>query len=108
MIGKTFGIEAYQKALGTGRTIEGKVNQSLGRTPGKGSDFMNALTKSLGEVNAMEEEKNNLVEAFAVGKSENVHELMISLQKAGVAMSLTTAVRSKVLSAYQELMRIAF
>lgn len=108
MIGKTFGIQAYQKALGTGRAIDGKVTQSLGKTTGKGSDFMNALKKSLGEVNAMEEQKNGLVEAFAAGKSENIHELMISLQKAGIAMSLTTAVRSKVLSAYQELMRISF
>ena len=45
---------------------------------------------------------------FASGKTQNVHELMISLQKAGLAMDMTSAVRNKVMNAYQELMRIQF
>jgi flagellar hook-basal body complex protein FliE len=33
---------------------------------------------------------------------------MISLQKAGLAMDMTAAVRNKVMQAYQELMRLQF
>lgn len=109
MIGSTYGIKAYQQALGQRQAIEGKVAKALDTKPQeKGGGFMDALTSSLKEVNAMESEKSGLIEAFAAGKSENVHELMISLQKAGVAMSMTSAVRNKVLSAYQELMRLSF
>ncbi|MFW5734480.1 MAG: flagellar hook-basal body complex protein FliE, partial [Oceanidesulfovibrio sp.] len=42
------------------------------------------------------------------GEKQNVHELMISLQKASVAMSLTSAVRGKVMEAYKEIMRTQF
>ncbi|MDO9081765.1 MAG: flagellar hook-basal body complex protein FliE, partial [Humidesulfovibrio sp.] len=45
---------------------------------------------------------------FAAGKDHNVHELMISLQKAGLAMSMTSAVRSKILQSYQELTKMQF
>ncbi len=109
MIGSTYGIKAYQQALGRRQSIEGKVAKALdGKPQDQGGGFMDAMTKSLKEVNEMESEKSGLIEAFAAGKSENVHELMISLQKAGVAMSMTSAVRNKVLSAYQELMRMSF
>ncbi|HMM38957.1 MULTISPECIES: flagellar hook-basal body complex protein FliE [Desulfovibrio] len=108
MIGSAYGIQAYQKAIGRQTAIEGKVSQGLAKNQPKNGGFLDALQNSLKEVNEMEAEKSAQITAFASGKSENVHELMISLQKAGVAMSLTGAVRSKVLSAYQDLMRISF
>jgi flagellar hook-basal body complex protein FliE len=49
-----------------------------------------------------------MIEEFASGKRQNVHELMITMQKAGMAMSMTSAVRAKVMSAYQELMKMSF
>jgi len=48
------------------------------------------------------------VESFAAGKDHNVHELMIQLQKAGLAMSMTSAVRNKILASYQELTKMQF
>jgi flagellar hook-basal body complex protein FliE len=49
-----------------------------------------------------------MIDEFASGKSQNVHELMISMQKAGMAMQLTGAVRSKVMASYKELMQMPF
>ena len=49
-----------------------------------------------------------MIDAFASGQTQNVHELMISMQKAGLAMNMTTAVRTKVMEAYKELTRIQF
>ena len=61
---------------------------------------------SLAQVNDMQLEKKAMIESFAAGETQNVHELMIHIQKAGVAMSMTSAVRSKVMQAYQEVMRM--
>lgn len=64
--------------------------------------FAEAIEDSLSAVNAMQTEKSRMITEFASGKSQNVHELMITLQKAGLAMDMTSAVRNKVLQAYQE------
>ena len=45
---------------------------------------------------------------FASGRNQNVHELMITMQKSSLAMKLTTAVRGKVLEAYKELSKMQF
>ncbi len=102
------GIKAYQQAVQSQKAIENKVSQSLDTQKPSQGGFLDAMKKSMAEVNVMEAEKSGLIQAFAAGKNENVHELMISLQKAGIAMSMTSAVRNKVLSAYQELMRLSF
>lgn len=75
---------------------------------GAGSDFTKALSDSLAKVNDLQSEKAQMIQAFATGEKQNVHELMITLQKAGLAMSLTSAVRNKVLEAYKELTRMPF
>ncbi len=66
------------------------------------------VTNSLGKVNQLQQEKADMIQAFAAGEKQNVHELMISLQKAGMAVSLTSAVRNKVLDAYKELSKMHF
>lgn len=43
---------------------------------------------------------------FAMGDSENLHDLTIALQKAEVAVQYTVAVRDKVLDAYKEIMNM--
>ncbi|GAB7079724.1 flagellar hook-basal body complex protein FliE [Megalodesulfovibrio paquesii] len=109
-------IDAYQSALNEGLKLRQDVNKSgfsqqdheqSSTTSGQGS-FAETVSKALGDVNQMQLDKNSLIEAFASGENENVHELMISLQKAGLAMSMTTAVRGKVLEAYRELSRLSF
>jgi flagellar hook-basal body complex protein FliE len=62
----------------------------------------------LQKVNDLQTEKTSAVESFASGENQNVHELMISLQKAGLAMNLTSAVRNKVMEAYRELSKMQF
>jgi flagellar hook-basal body complex protein FliE len=70
--------------------------------------FTETVKESLASVNNLQHEKARLVEEFASGKNQNVHELMISLQKASIAMEMTAAVRNKVMQAYQEVMRMQF
>ncbi len=49
-----------------------------------------------------------MITSFASGETQNVHELMISMQKASVAMNLTSAVRNKVIEAYKEMSKLQF
>ncbi len=107
MIVKNVAMQAYKNALDAQRAVEGKVSSTL-KNKEPETSFSETLKGSLVKVNEMQSEKVNMIEAFATGESQNVHELMITLQKAGLAMSMTGAVRTKVMSAYQELMRMQF
>lgn len=108
MIVKSVAMQAYQNALKTHQGALTGETQSVKKTGGAPGGFMETLKGSLSKVNDMQQEKTALVESFAAGKDHNVHELMISLQKAGLAMSMTSAVRSKILASYQELTKMQF
>ncbi|WP_243311061.1 flagellar hook-basal body complex protein FliE [Fundidesulfovibrio agrisoli] len=106
-------MNAYRTALGqaqgSARSAESTVSQGLGKTGGaQKSGFMDALKNSVGEVNAEQLKKDQMVSSFATGENQNVHELMIQLQKAGLAMSMTSTVRNKVLDMYKELVKMPF
>ena len=106
------GLTAYNNALAdfqnTQKTLTKNsidLNREVIADP---QSFGKTLTDSLTEVNKLQKEKNTMITAFASGETQNVHELMISMQKASVAVSMTSAVRNKVLEAYKEIARIQF
>lgn len=79
------------------------------RTPmGNDSSFSGTVKNSFNKLNELQSAKSTAIEDFAAGRTQNVHELMITLQKAGLAMNLTSAVRGKVMEAYKELSRMQF
>lgn len=106
---QTTAIQAYSNALRNFSQTERKI-QSGSLSPEKMpvNNFADVLASSLEKVNGMQAERSSMVNAFASGQSQNVHELMITMQKAGLAMNMTTAVRNKVMEAYKELTRLQF
>ncbi|KHK00422.1 flagellar hook-basal body complex protein FliE [Desulfovibrio sp. TomC] len=101
-------LSAYQNAMSQSAGIQSKVSRSLAKPAAPTEGFGQTLTDSLKQVNDMQNQKATMVQSFASGETQNVHELMINLQKASSAMQMTTAVRSKVLDAYRELVKIQF
>lgn len=96
--GENFGVHSDFMKYGTNAGLPVTNNNS----------FTNTVKQSLNRVQTLETEKGRAIEDFASGRSQNVHELMITMQKASVAMRLTSAVRGKVLEAYKELSKIQF
>lgn len=72
----------------------------------KGPAFGNILKDSIGEVNTLQHEANQAVEALAAGRSSDVHNTMIALQKADISFRLLMQIRNKVISAYETVMRM--
>ena len=103
------GISAYAEAVRQFTKTDAAIRQQMGNpAPRPENKFSDTLRSSLHEVNDLQITKNAMVESFASGETQNVHELMISLQKAGLAVNMTAAVRNKVLEAYKELTRLQF
>ncbi len=83
---------------------------STKRASGVGGDpsasFSQAIKKAVGKVNDMSNEADNLAVNLSSGSVEDVHEAMIAMQKAKLALDFTIQVRNKVIEAYQEIMRM--
>ncbi|MGE4553600.1 MAG: flagellar hook-basal body complex protein FliE [Desulfovibrionaceae bacterium] len=107
MLVQNVALSAYKTALQHKQALDRQITGQTRTEQPQGKSFADAVKDSLSEINDMQNEKNQMITEFAAGKTDNIHELMIAMQKASVAMSMTTAVRSKVLSAYQEIMRMS-
>ncbi len=69
------------------------------------SGFGDALAKMVESVSDSQSSANQAVGAMLEGSGE-VHEAMIALQRAELSLNLTVQVRNKLVSAYQEIMRM--
>ena len=74
--------------------------------PDRQPGFQETLKKSIDKVNEMQLDAHHAMEAVATGKSANIHETMIAMQKAEVSFKMLMQVRNKVMNAYQEIMRM--
>lgn len=68
--------------------------------------FSQFLNRSINEVNDMLGAADKSARDLAVGKTENLHDAMITMEKAETAFKLLVQVRNKVIDAYQEVMRM--
>lgn len=103
------GLKAYNTALSNFNKAQKTTSAAQLKTPEQPvSSFAQTLQDSMTKVNDLQANKDNMIQAFASGETQNVHELMISLQKAGLAMNMTAAVRNKAMEAFKELTRIQF
>ena len=69
------------------------------------SMFQSALS-NLGETNTLLNKAEEEEVKFALGISENTHDLSIAAAKASTALSYTVALRDKFIDAYKEIMQI--
>ena len=101
---KDITIQSNLKALGGVRDPGNLDTKKIG-AQGEGASFAETLTESLDKVNDLQKEADVAIEDFATGKTRNIHETMIAVNKADLAFRLTMQVRNKIVEAYQEVMR---
>ncbi len=70
------------------------------------SSFLDTAINNLNITNAYLSDAENEEIKFALGETENTHDLVIALQKASTALQYTVAVRDKLLEAYREIMQM--
>ncbi|GAU08797.1 flagellar hook-basal body complex protein FliE [Desulfoplanes formicivorans] len=101
-------LKAYTNPLTNGTQETAGQASGMAQKTGGTRSFSDTIKESLGKVNDLQGTKDAMIKSFASGERQNVHELMISLQKAGMAMRMTSAVRNKVLEGYKELVKMQF
>ncbi|MCB2060604.1 MAG: flagellar hook-basal body complex protein FliE [Novosphingobium sp.] len=73
---------------------------------GPAGNFAGALKTALDGVNASQAKAADLSEAYQRGEVTDVAKVMLARQEAGVAFEATLQVRNRLLSAYQDIMRM--
>ena len=81
-------------------------NSNTTATDKKSVPFSDFLNNAISDVNKLQVESEELNEAFAMGKNDNIHQVMIAAEKADMALQFTIQIRNKVLEAYQEIIRM--
>lgn len=68
---------------------------------------LGAMMDSLEETNALQNAAESEEVRFALGESENTHDLLIAETKANIALQYTVAVRDKLIDGYKEIMQMS-
>jgi flagellar hook-basal body complex protein FliE len=73
---------------------------------GGGASFKDVLSGFLDEVNDLQLNMDETVKKFAAGEIKDVHQVMIAAEEADISFQLMMRIRSKLLKAYDEVMKM--
>ncbi|MBI1402550.1 MAG: flagellar hook-basal body complex protein FliE [Porphyrobacter sp.] len=83
-----------------------KAQQTAAPAPTPAGGFADTLGTALKQVNAVQQHSSDMQAAYERGQVTDIAQVMLARQEAGVAFEATLQVRNKLLSAYQDIMRM--
>jgi len=87
-----------------------QVRTGAGATPVEanpaGSAFTGALKTALDNVNQVQGQAEAMTNAYETGQTTDIAQVMLARQQSNVAFEATLQVRNKLLSAYQDIMKL--
>ncbi|RDW19633.1 flagellar hook-basal body complex protein FliE [Oceanobacillus arenosus] len=70
------------------------------------TNFADTLKGAIENLNDTQIESDKATEALAAGNIDDIHNVMISAQKASITLETTVQIQKKVIDAYNEVMRM--
>ena len=103
----TKGIDQMLSVLrATAVQAGGRTAEAQSTTAG-GVDFAQVLQNSIAQVNQTQQQAEAMAANFAAGdNTANLHEVMVSLQKANLSFQEMVQVRNKLVTAYHDVMNM--
>jgi flagellar hook-basal body complex protein FliE len=95
----TTAIEFIPEGVGLNELVGFKSEASSGA-------FMGWLSKEMNAVNQQIQNSDIQVQQLATGETDNLHQIMLSLEKAKLGLELVVQVRNKLLEGYQDILRM--
>jgi len=86
--------------------IEAPRLDSVTSAQGNGSEFRSLLNSAVQQVSASQNKADAAVQSFLNGENEELHSTILATQRADLQFDMFLQVRNKVISAYQEIMRM--
>lgn len=88
-------------SLDTGPRILGRVGEKSG-----GSQFTHVMEALLERTNEPHLQADQALQNLVAGKTENVHDVVLSMVKADMSFRLVLELRNRLTEAYQDIMRM--
>lgn len=103
----TYDMKNWSKSVELGNRIDfGNENGGVDSLKEGGKTFGEFLLDSISHVNKVQQDADIAVQKLASGESKNLHETLLAVEKADIAFKTMNQVRSKVIDAYREIMRM--
>lgn len=80
--------------------------QPGGGTKAPAGAFQSVLSDAIGRVEQFQRNSQSSIDKFLSGEDQEVHKVALATQQAELAFDLFMQIRNKVVSAYQEVMRM--
>lgn len=71
-----------------------------------GKSFSDVLRESVDKVNQDQQSADQAIKELVAGRSKNIHETMLAIERADASLKMMMQVRNKILDAYKEIMRM--
>ena len=68
--------------------------------------FSKVLSDSVDKVNTYQVQADTAIKEMVAGRNKNIHETMLSVERADSSLKMMMQVRNKILDAYREIMRM--
>lgn len=94
------------KEVGLVSQLQGTLGSSSAVVKPAAGGFGDTLKTAISQVNAAQVDADRAVEQLHAGEAKNLHEVMISMEKADISLRLMVQMRNKAVEAYQEIMRM--
>lgn len=100
------GLRGLDKASSVA-SLTGTLAEKQEKTSGTlFESFLNTAIDNIKTTNGYLSDAEDEKIRFAMGETENTHDLMIAMQKASTALQYTVTIRDKLLEAYKEIMQM--
>jgi len=80
--------------------------QPGGAAKSPAGSFQSVLSDAIGQVQQTQADSQSSIDKFLSGEDEEIHKVALQTQQAELSFDLFLQVRNKVISAYQEVMRM--
>jgi flagellar hook-basal body complex protein FliE len=95
----------FIESAGTSATSTHKLTDANSTGEGQKS-FADTLKETLSSVNELQKESDQKIQALATGKTDDIAGVMITAEKADIALRAMVQVRNKIIDAYQDIMKM--
>lgn len=100
-------IKGNPEFSGSNKTQISKNDLSgISETPQGAGNFSQMLQESLEKVNNDQVEADTAIKELIAGRTKNIHETLLTVERADASLKLMMQVRNKILDAYKEIMRM--
>ena len=102
-------ISNANKFIDSGGSKIGSANSTVEQfktEKNNGKTFADTLNQAISDVNDLQVQSDRKVQELATGKTDDVASVMITAEKADIALRAMVQVRNKIIDAYQEIMKM--